>query len=998
MSEVVDIVTRLTYEVIGDNAIVQTTKKIEQQAEAIAKAESKIKEFQGQLDIEKNIKTRDQLTRSIEKQTDRINKLSTSIKQQIADSKPVQIAIQRELGLIEQLTDRINDLRQARERQTSKSGITEINKEIEATKNQLNELIGISKVAEKQGGGILASLFGIGSAGGAGKQVLQGVLGGLGIGVGFSVLPALIGSLTELAIKEFDVTKKTEDLLAANKALASSFEAVSQEVTALNEQERILIENRIRATTGLDITAQGYKAAEEAAKAYGVINGEIFKTEQEQFNLAQQRRQLEQNRLEEAYKNAVRFQAILEQAKAAASKATAGGLGTEGDLRRAQKNAALGVTNASLLPTEQKQELSVALETARKNNANILDVLDKQRREANIKTLSAERELELKTAEQRNAANDRKSKLDAQVFDKNKALQQQIAAEEENYRQLKEKQDIQSVDKIVKDTQAKYKQLLKNIERDEIETRDKVGIAAFNQKDKDGNSLAGDFAALRGINKRSQTQEQNNLTEAFLKQSSLTALQNAAKSSATNADISRTAVALGLPDYDALIKLLDDETKAKADAIRLDAVNTKNALIANGQDITELQEQERKKIEQNEEQAYKNRLSLATEYYQQLAQIISTQSNILATQAATRAANQRTGIITGGGGNTAIDRGLQRANIQAQREQNVLSIQENGKLLIDAQAQLDKLQIEAQQATSAEKTRIASEAAAKQLQIVEDLNRKIAEATESNAKGEREDRKIRGQQLADQIGVFASFVKTVIDGYNTIADARQRDLDREISVREQRITQANELAKRGNTEALAIEQKALDKANQERRKAAQQQQAINSALVISNSLVAIAQAAATGAGALVLIPLIVSAIGAGFASVYALNESSKQGFRDGVVGLQGPGGETSDSIPANLSRGESVITASATRRHRDALILMNKGIDPFPMLARPEYINANNSTFASRSEVRELGGKLDAVVSAIEGKSVNVSQNVDKSGVHQMVIEQSKQNALKWKH
>ncbi len=168
--------------------------------------------------------------------------------------------------------------------------------------------------------------------------------------------------------------------------------------------------------------------------------------------------------------------------------------------------------------------------------------------------------------------------------------------------------------------------------------------------------------------------------------------------------------------------------------------------------------------------------------------------------------------------------------------------------------------------------------------------------------------------------------------------------------------------------------------------------------MISNSLVAIAQAAATGAGALVLIPLIVSAIATGFAQVYALNESSKQGFKDGVVGLQGAGTETSDSIDAKLSKGESVMTARATRRHRDALVMMNKGIDPFPMLARPEYVNVNNSTFASKTEMREMIGKLDMVVEAIDGKSVNVSQNVDKAGVHQMVTEQSKAQRLKWKN
>jgi hypothetical protein len=36
-------------------------------------------------------------------------------------------------------------------------------------------------------------------------------------------------------------------------------------------------------------------------------------------------------------------------------------------------------------------------------------------------------------------------------------------------------------------------------------------------------------------------------------------------------------------------------------------------------------------------------------------------------------------------------------------------------------------------------------------------------------------------------------------------------------------------------------------------------------------------------------------------------------FADGVIGLNGPGNERSDSIPAYLSRGESVITASGTR-------------------------------------------------------------------------------------
>lgn len=47
------------------------------------------------------------------------------------------------------------------------------------------------------------------------------------------------------------------------------------------------------------------------------------------------------------------------------------------------------------------------------------------------------------------------------------------------------------------------------------------------------------------------------------------------------------------------------------------------------------------------------------------------------------------------------------------------------------------------------------------------------------------------------------------------------------------------------------------------------------------------------------------------------------GFKDGVVDLEGAGTETSDSIPAWLSRGESVITAAGTRANREELAWMN---------------------------------------------------------------------------
>lgn len=51
---------------------------------------------------------------------------------------------------------------------------------------------------------------------------------------------------------------------------------------------------------------------------------------------------------------------------------------------------------------------------------------------------------------------------------------------------------------------------------------------------------------------------------------------------------------------------------------------------------------------------------------------------------------------------------------------------------------------------------------------------------------------------------------------------------------------------------------------------------------------------------------------------------SAAGFKDGVIGLEGAGTDTSDSIPAWLSRGESVITAKGTRNNVEALQFINE--------------------------------------------------------------------------
>jgi len=76
---------------------------------------------------------------------------------------------------------------------------------------------------------------------------------------------------------------------------------------------------------------------------------------------------------------------------------------------------------------------------------------------------------------------------------------------------------------------------------------------------------------------------------------------------------------------------------------------------------------------------------------------------------------------------------------------------------------------------------------------------------------------------------------------------------------------------------------------------------------------------ATGIGGIATTAILTAALYGLFAAA-----QSAAGFKDGVVELQGEGTETSDSIPAWLSKGESVITAKATKQNKDELEWMNR--------------------------------------------------------------------------
>lgn len=226
--------------------------------------------------------------------------------------------------------------------------------------------------------------------------------------------------------------------------------------------------------------------------------------------------------------------------------------------------------------------------------------------------------------------------------------------------------------------------------------------------------------------------------------------------------------------------------------------------------------------------------------------------------------------------------------------------------------------------------------------------------------------------------------------------------------------------KRQRNESLA-EEKRIKK---EQEKLQKEQLLIDQATQASSLVTAIAQIFASTAGAgpigVALAAVTIAAMLASFA--YAQGQASQainktdNSFAKGVVDLQGPGTETSDSIQANLSAHESVVTAKGTRKAKTLLkglnandnFLIEKGIaellentgvslaglpkelmDKKSVIRQAEYamnFNGNNSGVEKRLDV--LSGKFDALSSGLnDGETyLNDGTKIIKRGHNTTII------------
>lgn len=227
--------------------------------------------------------------------------------------------------------------------------------------------------------------------------------------------------------------------------------------------------------------------------------------------------------------------------------------------------------------------------------------------------------------------------------------------------------------------------------------------------------------------------------------------------------------------------------------------------------------------------------------------------------------------------------------------------------------------------------------------------------------------KLRRERIFKAIDDYQLLAEAVVSAFNTIADAQQRQLDNEVKIRERRVDEATKLAEKGNTEALRIEQERLDEAYKKQEENAQRQAFLNNLLATSYAIVAVAKSAAEGGVfAPATIAATIAALIAGYSTIRSL---SSEGFKKG--GYTGDGNPNDEA--GVVHKKEFVIPEAQTIKYRPQLEAMLRGNYNPVISTVAQY---NNTT-----DVKELSGKLDAVIEAIGFTETKVNARFDEKGV-----------------
>lgn len=268
-------------------------------------------------------------------------------------------------------------------------------------------------------------------------------------------------------------------------------------------------------------------------------------------------------------------------------------------------------------------------------------------------------------------------------------------------------------------------------------------------------------------------------------------------------------------------------------------------------------------------------------------------------------------------------------------------------------------------------------------------NRKKAD-NEYNKAVNEDNKKTLEERIAafeEIIGYTQQVADLTISGIKEINAANEARREKELQVATERLNliyRDLELGRQVNEEVIRREQERIQKINEERKRAAENERALTLGQIVLQQVLAVASAAASAAKTTqwFTIPIAVAS------ALLAITAGARQaranvaGFRKGVIRLHGGKDENAqDTVPAILAKGESVMTVAETNRAEKILTAIRKGqLSDKDLYGRGGLLYKERTIGYQKTADYQYNMKADfeRLINAVEGvPSVRVSADAD---------------------
>jgi tape measure domain-containing protein len=260
----------------------------------------------------------------------------------------------------------------------------------------------------------------------------------------------------------------------------------------------------------------------------------------------------------------------------------------------------------------------------------------------------------------------------------------------------------------------------------------------------------------------------------------------------------------------------------------------------------------------------------------------------------------------------------------------------------------------------------------------EDIKKAEIKAIESRDKAQKDSNDKWNQYSDERKNRIFDEVQASVDASFTIAnaaiEAEMMKNDALISLQEERVRRAVEIADKGGAELLQAEEDRLVQLQKARAKFVRQQQALIFAQTVAEASLAVARAASTGSGVLspILVASTIASLVAGYIAARGATQAAIGGFAEG--GWTGKGGKYE---PAGLvHREEFVVKKGPAERWRPMLEQINKGRDPMMAAGMGKQVIMINNVGVEE--------RLSRIEKAITGQD-RMQLTIDESGIHGLV-------------